>query len=42
VVPGNTAFKFSKINGESDLHLMVTKSQEDLYNKMQNENCELK
>jgi len=41
-VPGNPAFKFSKISGESDFHLMVTKDQEDLFNKMSNENSDLK
>lgn len=38
----NPSFKFSKINGESDFHLMISKDQEDLYHKMANENADLK
>jgi hypothetical protein len=38
----NTSLKFSKISGEGDFHLMVSKDQEDIYMKMRSENSELK
>ena len=33
---------FSKLSGESDMHLMISKSQEDSYKRISTENHELK
>ena len=38
----NPSFKFSKISGESDFHLMVSQDQERLFQQLSNENNQLK
>lgn len=38
----NPQFKFSKISGESDFHLMVSQDQEKLFQQMSTENGQLK
>ena len=38
----NTEFKFSKISGDHDFHLMISKEQEQVYNRMRDENGEMR
>jgi len=38
----NQDFKFSKISGDSDFHLMISRDQEEVYKKMSDENADLK
>lgn len=41
-VQPNPQFKFSRISGESDFHLMVSQEQEKLFAQMASENAQLK
>ena len=38
IVRANADFKFSKISGDHDFHLMISKEQEQVYNRMRDEN----
>lgn len=38
----NPDFKFSKISGDSDFHLMISKDQEEMHKKLSEENAELR
>lgn len=38
----NPDYKFSKLTGETDFHLMISKDQEEMHKKLSDENTELK
>ena len=38
----NPDFKFSKISGDHDFHLMISKEQEQVYGRMRDENQDLR
>ena len=38
----NADYKFSKVTGDSDFHLMISKDQAEMYRKMSDENSDLK
>ena len=41
-VQPNGEFKFSKISGDQDFHLMISKDQEDVYRRVTEENNDLR
>ena len=41
-VKGNADFKFSKISGDHDFHLMISREQEQVYTRMRDENQDLR
>ena len=41
-VRGNAEFKFSKISGDHDFHLMISREQEQVYTRMRDENLDLR
>lgn len=42
LVRPNMDFKFSKISGDHDFHLMISKEQEQVYSRMRDENQDLR